>query len=128
MLHVLIIEDQPLLADVIADMAIEAGASSIDIAYSEETALQSAHRHAPRLIFSDVDLNQGGHGPRAVRKIQQAVGAIPAVFVTGTPDDAEALALGIMLLPKPVSSEQIADAFSFAIENCPDPRPPTSPE
>lgn len=56
MCHALIIEDEPLIADYVATLAEEAGATSVDFADCKADALSTAHGHRPDIILSDVKL------------------------------------------------------------------------
>lgn len=86
--HVLIIEDEWLIADHLAYLAELAGATSIATASTEDEAVASAQERKPAIIISDVILRSGG-GPRAVQRIAMLCGKVPAVFVTGTPETCE---------------------------------------
>ena len=84
MCHVLIIEDEPFVAfDIEAVLAL-AGATSFSFAQSQSEAVAMALAHPPAFITSDVRLSEGT-GPLAVRDIHDALGAIPVIFITGTP-------------------------------------------
>jgi CheY-like chemotaxis protein len=79
MCHVLIIEDEPVVA-MDLQMLLEAeGATSIDIAASEAEAIAAARMHRPGFITSDVKLPQGT-GPHAVRRIRDEHGDIPVIL------------------------------------------------
>lgn len=112
MCHVLIIEDEPLIAEFVADIAERAGATSIDFAMSEQEATQAAHDHLPAVILSDVNLREGGRGPRAVQSICSVAGAIPVIFITGTPEDCDPCDDAIAILAKPIQPELVMAAFA----------------
>lgn len=63
MCHVLIIEDDWLIADHIAQLIEAAGASSIDMVDSEDDAFARASLRAPDVIISDVSLRKGDMAP-----------------------------------------------------------------
>jgi CheY-like chemotaxis protein len=88
MCHVLIIEDDDVIAVQIAKVIAVAGASSIMIAATQAAAVASALRHRPRLILSDVRLPEGS-GSGAVQTIVAALGPVPVIFITGSPDECE---------------------------------------
>jgi CheY-like chemotaxis protein len=54
MCHVLIIEDEPLIAMTIQDSLQDEGATSFDIAVTEDDAVQPATTRRPYLMTSDV--------------------------------------------------------------------------
>ena len=88
MCHALIIEDGPLVAMMIEEALELAGATSFDTAASEAEALDLAARHPPAVITSDVRLIECC-GPRAVEQIRERHGAIPVIFITGSPHECE---------------------------------------
>ncbi len=111
MRHVLVIEDEYLMAVCIADMVMYAGASSVEIADSADAAVQAARRHHPSIIVSDVDLKEGGRGPDAVALIHTLCGSVPTIFVTGDTGDEQACTLGTAILTKPISAHSFASTF-----------------
>ena len=109
MCHVLIIEDDPLAAlDIRATVAV-AGATSFSFADTEREALESAREHRPEVIISDV-LLAAGFGPQAVSTIHAELGAIPAIFVTGTPDQCHGCPPD-RILEKPFSPGELTQLF-----------------
>lgn len=86
MCHVLIIEDEALVAMMIEDSLMSEGATSVDIAASEAEAVEAAHRHRPDFITSDVRLLDGT-GPGAVAEILRCCGDIPVLFITASPNE-----------------------------------------
>lgn len=83
--HVLIIEDEILIALDIETSLEALGYGSFDIAESPSVALASAISHRPDLITADVQIS-GGTGIDAVRAIKAELGDIPVVYVTGNVD------------------------------------------
>ena len=110
MCHVLIIEDEPLVAMAIEDVLLEAGATTVDVAVSEEEAVRAAAARRPDFISSDVRLVEGT-GPAAVQAIHGAYGAIPVLFVTATPEACRPCAPPGTILRKPFSAEGLTRAF-----------------
>jgi CheY-like chemotaxis protein len=108
--HVLIIEDEPLVAMNIEMMLSDVGATSFSFAVTEEEAVSAAHDHPPQLITSDVRLGSG-HGPAAVKRIQRELGPTPVIFITASPDDCDADDPLATILVKPVNGEAVAAAF-----------------
>jgi CheY-like chemotaxis protein len=111
MCHVLIIEDDWLIADHIAQLVEAAGASSIDMVDSEDDAFAKASLRAPEVIISDVSLGKGGHGPTAVQRIIAMIGERPVLFVTGEPRDFRPQSSSMRVLHKPVEDHVLAAAF-----------------
>jgi CheY-like chemotaxis protein len=111
MCHVLIIEDDWLIADHIVQLIEAAGASSIDMAGTEDEAVQQAAVHAPDVIISDVNLGTGGTGPAAVDRIIATIGDRPVVFVTGEPRTFQPRSPTMRVLHKPVDDRTIVATF-----------------
>lgn len=110
MCHVLIIEDDWLIAEYLTYLAEQAGATSVATACTEDEAVQAAHEHTPGIIFSDVKLLVGT-GPHAVRTIISALGEIPVIFITGTRDACQPCAPPGVILDKPVDPTRLIEAF-----------------
>jgi CheY-like chemotaxis protein len=108
--HVLIIEDEPLVAMNIEMMLSEIGATSFAFAVTEEEAVNAARDQPPQLITSDVRLGQG-HGPAAVKRIHRELGPTPVIFITASPDDCDADDPLATILVKPVSNAAVTAAF-----------------
>ena len=109
MCHVLIIEDEPLIAMLIQEALEEVGATSFEFATTEKEAVDRALQQRPAVISADVRLNEGD-GLQAVRKIRAQLGWIPVMFITGSPDECEPLDDGVVI-SKPLSFPSIQAAF-----------------
>lgn len=108
--HVLIIEDEPLVAMHLSEVLREEGAKSFSFAATQEDALASAVANPPDLVTSDVKLLRGT-GPLAVEAIHKKLGEIPVIFVTGTPAECEPCAPPGQVLCKPVDEKRLAAVF-----------------
>jgi CheY-like chemotaxis protein len=108
--HVLIIEDEWLIADYVEQLARDAGATSIATADCQADAIMAAADHTPEIILSDVNL-RAGTGPRAVATILSHCGAIPVIFITATPQDCEPCEPPCIVLTKPIQPKALTDAF-----------------
>lgn len=86
MCHVLIIEDDWLIAEHIVQLVKDAGATSTAQADTQDSAIEAARRQRPEIILSDVRLISGT-GPLAVQAILAELGQIPVIFITGSPED-----------------------------------------
>ncbi|MES2498113.1 MAG: response regulator [Pseudomonadota bacterium] len=84
-MHVLIIEDEPLVASDLECFLSELGADSCDLVQTERDAVAAALDRAPDLITADCALREGS-GTSAVSSIRQSLGPIPVVFITGHPN------------------------------------------
>jgi len=110
MCHVLIIEDEPLIAMAIEMALEEVGATSFDIAESEQEAVSAARKRRPAVITSDVKL-KAGTGPLAVQAIRLELGDTPVIFLTGSPDDCEPCDPPGIILTKPFNAASLTEAF-----------------
>lgn len=110
MCHVLIIEDDPLIAMNIQALLEDEGATSFDFAVSQEEAVAAALARRPELITSDVKLTQGT-GPAAVQEIYRQLGELPVIFISGTPDDCQPCNPPGIILSKPFREEALKAAF-----------------
>ena len=111
MCHVLIIEDEFLIAELLASMVEQNGADTTSIACSEAQAISSAREQQPGLIVSDVNLGRGGKGPDAVAQIRDELGNIPVIFVTATPRECLPCDYATAILDKPIQPERFAAAI-----------------
>lgn len=109
MCHVLIIEDEIVVALDLQGILAAHGASTFAFATSENEAIDQARRARPDFISSDVNLSEGT-GPRAVATIHQEHGPIPVVYVTATPEDCESCPPD-RILGKPIIEAQVLRAF-----------------
>ncbi|KQU61737.1 histidine kinase [Sphingomonas sp. Leaf339] len=110
MCHVLIIEDEPLVAMNIEMILTDAGATSFSFAATEDEAVEMAHQHHPTLITSDVKL-ESGCGPAAVSRILDALGPTPVIFITASPDECDPCRAPARILVKPVTDDSVTQAF-----------------
>lgn len=107
-MHVLIIEDEAVVALAIEDVLRDCGCSSFDVAGTADEAVKAAAQRCPDLITSDVRLAPGC-GIDAVEAIC-ADKTIPVIFITGTPGDVQARRPDNLILHKPFSATRLAEA------------------
>lgn len=110
MCHILIIEDEPLVAMLLSDLLADEGATSFAYAATQSDAIASALSHRPVLITADVMLAQGT-GPRAIEEIHKQLGQIPVIFITGTPGECIPCDPPGKILCKPVVPSELATTF-----------------
>ena len=110
MCHVLIIEDDWLFSDHIAQLVEAAGAVSIDTADTEDEAVALALAHHPEVIISDVTL-AAGTGPAAVDRITAELGQVPVMFITGEPRGFTPRSPEMCILHKPVADRTLLETF-----------------
>jgi CheY-like chemotaxis protein len=110
MCHVLIIEDEALIALDLKDMLASAGATSFAFAETEQEAVEAARTHRPDVITSDVVLREGT-GPLAVQAILEECGPLPVIFITGTPEACSPCTDSAQVLAKPMLGPVVREAF-----------------
>lgn len=110
MCHVLIIEDEPLIAMAIQTALEDEGATSFDVAVAQDQAVAAAVAHRPRLITSDVRLVEGT-GPLAVQEIHRRLGEVPVIFISGTPEECRPCDPPGIILEKPLQEASLKSAF-----------------
>ncbi|MEO7169269.1 MAG: response regulator [Pseudomonadota bacterium] len=110
MCHVLIIEDEILIALDLQDILTLAGAKTFSFAETEREALDAAREHRPDVIMSDVMLREGT-GPHAVEVIQGEMGPLPVIFITATPEACLSCDPPAIVLGKPVIDARLREAF-----------------
>ncbi|WP_337188857.1 response regulator [Phenylobacterium sp.] len=109
--HVLIIEDEPVIALELEALLAELGFSSFDIADTPEDALACARAQRPDLITADYRILRGT-GVAAVEMIARAVGESPVVYVTGNAGQFDPG--GHAVVDKPISPRALAAACAKA--------------
>lgn len=83
---VMIIEDEPLIAEGIADLVRGMGAEVIAMVRSCEQAISQAEMLRPNAVLADFDLGGGGTGLDAVKAISADHDTI-AIFITAFPEE-----------------------------------------
>jgi DNA-binding response OmpR family regulator len=114
MSHVLVIEDDYFTAHLMADLALEAGATSTTLAATYKSAVAAADVVPPDVIVSDVDLPDG-LGPDACTEIRAEHGDVPTIFVTGSPSGCGPCSYATAILPKPIQGSELVDAIRSVV-------------
>lgn len=83
--HVLIIEDEALIAWEIEDLLRDIGYETFDWADNPDEAVGSALARRPALITADLRI-VGGTGIEAVERISAELGPVPVVYITANDD------------------------------------------
>lgn len=105
--HVLIIEDEPIIALELEALLSDLGFRSFDVADTPDDAVAFARNTRPDLITADYRIH-AGTGLEAVERITAAMGQIPVVYVTGNADLFEAG--DAVVVDKPISFNALAAA------------------
>jgi len=105
--RILIVEDEPLVAFDNEHSLREAGYEVVATVDTVADAVSAIDEDVD-LVLADVRLSDGGNGRDVARAAQEK--GVPLIFVTGgCPDDARALAIG--LLAKPYSQRDLLAAI-----------------
>lgn len=112
-MHALVIEDDAITAMLIEDELRDFGFTSVDVASTEEEAIQSVAKRCPDLVTSDGSLLSGS-GASAVKKIRSLC-STPVIFVTGDPERARRCIPGVPVIEKPFSLTQFSGAVESAL-------------
>jgi len=108
--HVLIIEDEPLIAFDLEDLLGDHGARTFRIVDGQKAAVDASYEIKPDFIVSDVSLREGT-GPLAVQEIHRIFGVIPVIFITATPDACRPCNPPGRVFRKPMNRAAIGAAF-----------------
>ena len=111
-MHVLIIEDEAIIAMAIEDALRDCGASSFAFAADMASAVEAAKLRCPDLITADVQLAPGC-GIDAVEAICAAK-PIPVIYITGTAGEVRQRVPNHVIVHKPFTPARIAEALSLA--------------
>ena len=115
-MDVLLVEDEPLVRELLAEDMADAG---LDVAEapSAEIALRVADATAqagqpPRILVTDVDLGAGMNGLALAREVRRRWPGVGVVYVTGRPSNLDGHALGARerFLPKPFALPRLTVA------------------
>ncbi len=83
--EVLIIEDEPLIADDLREVVEELGHHVIGLARTHKEAVKAIERQKPGLILADIQLADGSSGLEAVNEILGEL-STPVIFITAYPE------------------------------------------
>lgn len=116
---ILIVEDEPLIAWSLADMAEALGYDVIGPVATEHEAVDEATRQRPDAILMDLRLSDGGSGLSAARRIREAA-ETPIIFCTayasetGLREEMMAVPKSALII-KPVQRTQLQRALADAL-------------
>jgi DNA-binding response OmpR family regulator len=113
-LRVLLVEDDPLIGMMVADMLGEMGHDVSSIEVTELAAVIAAGRCKPDLMIVDARLG-GGSGVFAVEEILRT-GFVPHLFMSGNISKVQSLRPDAVVLGKPFSETDLIKAIQRALE------------
>ena len=115
--RIMIIEDEPIIADDLGAIVGELGHSITGIARTRKSAVEMGNRDRPDLILADIQLADNSSGIDAVNDLLRDIGTVPVIFITAFP---ERLLTGerpepAFLISKPYKEDQVKSAVSQAM-------------
>jgi two-component system, response regulator PdtaR len=113
-LRVLVVEDDALMGDLLAEMLEEMGHSVCSVALTEADAVKAAARDTPDLMMVDVALGRGS-GIVAMDQILRT-GFVLHFFMTGNVAKVRAQRPDAAVLEKPFQEKQLKCAIDQALE------------
>jgi CheY-like chemotaxis protein len=119
-LRVLVIEDDGLIAMLLAELLAGMGYGVCATATTETEAVSAATRYGPDLMIVDVGLGQGS-GVSAVEEILRA-GSVAHVFVSGDAERVRERKPDAVVVRKPFREAELARAIDLALAAAPRPR------
>jgi DNA-binding response OmpR family regulator len=111
-LEVLIVDDDDLVADAIADGVRLAGYKVCGVAGTVSEAVDLMQGCRPRLALVDVDLGAGQDGIDVARQLL-AIGPVTIIFVTGYPDKIRQTDIGTAWMEKPYRVLDLINALEI---------------
>lgn len=111
--RILLVEDEPLISVLFAELLEEMGNEVCSIETTEEGAISAAEFFKPDLLIVDVHLREGS-GLSAVSTILKK-GFIPHIFTTGDRTISGDLSRDAVILQKPFLDVALALAISTAL-------------
>nr|WP_249120265.1 response regulator [Plastoroseomonas hellenica] len=115
--RVLVLEDENIIAMLLAEVLKGMGHSVSEIVASEADALAAAARCRPDLMIVDARLRHGS-GVSAVKEIIRT-GFVPHVFVSGDNLRSQALWPGAVVINKPYRDVELARAIQCVLSAAP---------
>ncbi len=112
-LRILLVEDDAMIAPLLAETLADMGHEVCGIADCEEEAVSMAARDRPDLLIVDGHLDAGS-GLGAVRRILLN-GPVPHIFISGDAISAENLGPGALALQKPFQDADLERAIRQAL-------------
>jgi DNA-binding response OmpR family regulator len=112
-LRVLVVEDEAMIATLLAEVLTDMGHDVCGIEATEADAVAAAARCRPDMMIVDVWLGDG-NGVAAVEEIRRT-GPVPHVFVTGDISRVQALRQDAVIIQKPYREPDLVHAMRRAL-------------
>ena len=113
-LRVLVVEDDAMIGELLAEMLEEMGHSVCSVAFTQADAVKAASRYRPDLIMADAALRQGS-GVLAMDEILRT-GFVMHFFMSGNVAKVRATRPNAAVLEKPFQEKQLKCAIDRALQ------------
>jgi len=113
-LRVLLVEDEAMIAMLLAEVIVQMGYIVCAVAATEDDAIAAGARCQPDLMIVDEVLRKGS-GVSAVREILRS-GPVPHIFVSGASLNDQTLSPSAVVISKPFSISELVQAIQRALD------------
>jgi CheY-like chemotaxis protein len=110
--RILIVEDEAIIAEMVADMLLDLGASVIGPAFSIKRAMELAE--TAEIDGAVLDVNIRSERVHSVAEVLRSR-TVPIVFATGNRESTAGLARGAPVIEKPYTQEKLEEALAKAL-------------
>ena len=118
MVHVLVVEDEPDIADLVEDALKEAG-FSVTVAHDDRTAFRTLERE-PRsfaAIVTDINLGAGVTGFDIARRARLLNGEIQVIYISGQgPHSVQFSVEAALMVDKPFHPRELAEQIAVLVQ------------
>ncbi len=114
-LLVLVIEDDPRIAETVEDQLTSLGHGVIRVTSAEDAMDVLEYKKDIRVVLSDVVLPGGMTGPQLAARMAQKFKHIPVILTTGFAGQSVAVVRGHQVLTKPFSKEELSHALNAVL-------------
>jgi DNA-binding response OmpR family regulator len=118
MINVLVVEDEPDLADLVEEALIEAG-FSVTVAHDDRTAFRTLERE-PRsfaVIVTDINLGAGVTGFDIARRARLLNDAIKVIYISGQGPHSDQFSVeAALMIEKPFHPRELAEQIAVLLQ------------
>jgi DNA-binding response OmpR family regulator len=121
MVNVLVVEDEPAVADLVEDALLEAG-FSVTVAHDDRTAFRTLERE-PRnfaVIVTDINLGAGVTGFDIARRARSLNDEIKVVYISGQGPHSDQFSVeAALMIDKPFRPRELAEQIALLVHDLP---------
>jgi DNA-binding response OmpR family regulator len=118
MVNVLLVEDEPQVAEVTCDALREAG-FSVTVAFNDQAAYRTLEREARSFaaLVTDINLGRGVTGFDIARRARQLNGTIKIIYISGQGPHAQKFSVAdALMVEKPFRPQELAEQVAAFLE------------